>query len=43
MNQSRDITFHVNETAVNGYFTALAKPSAGVMVLHAGWGVTPFF
>ncbi len=43
MNQSRDITFQVNETAVSGYFAAPPNPSAGVIVLHTWWGLTPFF
>jgi carboxymethylenebutenolidase len=43
MNQPRDITFQVNETTVKGYFATPSNPKAGIIVLHAWWGLTPFF
>jgi carboxymethylenebutenolidase len=43
MNQSRDITFQVTEKSVKGYFTTPPNPQAGIIVLHAWWGLTSFF
>lgn len=43
MAQSRDTTFQVNDTSVKGYFASPQNPKAGVIVLHAWWGLTPFF
>ncbi len=42
MNQSRDITFQVNSSSVKGYFATPPNPKAGLIVLHAWWGLTPF-
>lgn len=43
MIQSHDVTFQVNDSSVKGYFASAPNPTAGIIVLHAWWGLTPFF
>jgi len=39
-----DVTFNVNGQPANGYLALPSQPDApGVLVLHAWWGLNPFF
>src|ERR1051325_2460848 len=44
MMNEKDITFDVDGKPVNGYLATPSEPNApGVIVLHAWWGLNPFF